>query len=774
MRKERLKGKKWIGAMLAAGLILSNLVAGMPAAAVKAAENEETIVQGELNIEKVDNLSSDFIMGMDISSAIAELDSGVVYRDYEGNALSGLDELCSFLKSNGITHLRIRVWNDPYDADGHGYGGGNNDVEKAKRFADACRNAGLKLLVDFHCSDLWTDPGKQRVPKAWKDDTLEEKQEALKQFLTESLETIDPTKDVVDMVQVGNETTSGFIGETSTESMCRLFSSGAEGVKAYNDQVKVVIHVTNPEKGNVTKWAKNLDENNVAYDILATSYYPYWHGSLDHLKSELSTVKETYKKDVLVAETSYAYTLQDSDGHDNTVREGNNDKGDNILQPFSEQGQATAVRNLIDTVNQAGGLGVFYWEPAWITVGDTTGLEGEAKTAQIDANKEKWETFGSGWASSYAAEYGEDEGTWWGGSAVDNEAMFYPDGTATAALHVWEYVKTGAQSSHISVDGIDKAQTVSVYAGEALPALPETVKVSYSTGDVQEPVTWNQEDIDKIDAQKAGTYVVNGEVTLSKTVDQGDYAGKTVVPVTYTINVMAKNLITDAEDAGLEKGDNFTHDGGAWIGTFPSASDVVSGSGCLHWWSETPLAGKTLRYEKEIELNPGSYSFEATAHGNAGDKVALQILNTENKVLLAGSSASLTGWQQYVQPKTSFTVKETVKVKLQVSVDIQAGGWGSVDDLYLHEEEGDFPILGEGSTEEPENPNPPDTDDTHETGGEGGNTTKPEQSADKLAQSVQTGDEASPATWAILLFFGGVAVVSVMSLKREVKIRRKK
>lgn len=102
MRKERLKGKKWIGAMLAAGLMLSNLVVGMPASAVKAAENEETVVQGELNIEKVDNLSSDFIMGMDISSAIAELDSGVVYRDYEGNALSGLDELCSFLKSNDV------------------------------------------------------------------------------------------------------------------------------------------------------------------------------------------------------------------------------------------------------------------------------------------------------------------------------------------------------------------------------------------------------------------------------------------------------------------------------------------------------------------------------------------------------------------------------------------------------------------------------------------------------------------------------------------------
>lgn len=84
-------------------------------------------------------------------------------------------------------------------------------------------------------------------------------------------------------------------------------------------------------------WAENLQNNNVDYDILATSYYPYWHGTLDNLKQQFETVKNTYCKDVMVAETSYAYTLEDSDGHANTVRVGNNDNGADTTEPFTEQ-----------------------------------------------------------------------------------------------------------------------------------------------------------------------------------------------------------------------------------------------------------------------------------------------------------------------------------------------------------------------------------------------------------------------------------------------------
>lgn len=354
-------------------------------------EASNSVKDAPIAVTKVNKLSSDFIMGMDISSMISELESGVVYRDYDGNELATLDDICRFIKEQGINHIRVRVWNNPYDANGNGYGGGNNDVAKAKEFADACRSAGLKMLVDFHCSDLWTDPSKQQEPKAWKGYTLEQKKEALNTYITESLNTIDPSKDVVDMVQVGNETTGGFIGETNVSNMCVLFSAGAAGVETYNPDVKVVIHVESPHKRTMVTWAENLQDNNVNYDILATSYYPYWHGTLDNLKQQFETVKNTYCKDVMVAETSYAYTLEDSDGHANTVRVGNNDNGADTTEPFTEQGQATAIRNLINTVNEAGGLGVYYWEPAWLTVGNTKGLTGDAYNAQVKENQEKWE-----------------------------------------------------------------------------------------------------------------------------------------------------------------------------------------------------------------------------------------------------------------------------------------------------------------------------------------------------------------------------------------------
>lgn len=110
-----------------------------------------TVTDATVNVKKTDKeLSSDFIMGMDISSMISELDSGVVYRDYKGNQLKTLDDICKFLADQGINHIRIRVWNNPYDADRNGYGGGNNDVAKAVcrclpegRNQDAC---GFPLL----------------------------------------------------------------------------------------------------------------------------------------------------------------------------------------------------------------------------------------------------------------------------------------------------------------------------------------------------------------------------------------------------------------------------------------------------------------------------------------------------------------------------------------------------------------------------------------------------------------------------------------------------
>lgn len=649
-------------------------------------EASNSVKDAPIAVTKVNKLSSDFIMGMDISSMISELESGVVYRDYDGNELATLDDICRFIKEQGINHIRIRVWNHPYDANGNGYGGGNNDVAKATAFANACRNAGLKMLVDFHCSDLWTDPGKQQEPKAWKGYTLEQKKEALNTYITESLNTIDPSKDVVDMVQVGNETTGGFVGETNVSNMCVLFSAGAAGVKTYNPDVKVVIHVESPHKGTMVTWAGNLQDNNVAYDILAASYYPYWHGTLDNLKQQFETVKNTYHKDVMVAETSYAYTLEDSDGHANTVRVGNNDNGADTTEPFTEQGQATAIRNLINTVNEAGGLGVYYWEPAWLTVGNTKGLTGDAYNAQVKENQEKWEKYGSGWASSYANEYdSKDAGKWYGGSAVDNEAMFYPDGTATPALHVWNYVKTGAVSNLVSVEGFDSALTQTITAGSDF-TLPDSVEVTYSDNKtpVAEAVTWDEAAVKKAEISKTGTYQIPGTVSLSKEITRGAYKGKRSVDVTLTLQVKYANLITNKEAVEFDSGEYFTVDGTTFKG-IPSAENAKSGKNSMGWYGASAANG-SVTYKEAITLEKGTYTFEAYAQGAQSD-VTMQILNAEDdSVLFTGEATEMTAWGDWHTPKVTFTLDKTKSVRLRVCVEHEDGGWGAVDVLYLHKD----------------------------------------------------------------------------------------
>lgn len=652
----------------------------------KAPEIDTSVDNDDIVVEKVKNLSSDFIMGMDISSVITELGSGVVYKDYSGKEIKNVTDFCKFLAENGINHIRVRVWNDPYDSNGNGYGGGNNDVATAKKIADACRSAGIKMLVDFHCSDFWTDPSKQMVPKAWKGYTVDEKATAVEKFINESLSTIDASKDVVDMVQVGNETTGGFIGETKKDAMCKLFSAGSKGVKDYNSDVKVVIHVESPQKNTLTTWSDNLENYNVNYDILGTSYYPYWHGTLSNLKKELSYVQTKHNKDAMVVETSYAYTLDDSDGHGNTVREGNNDDSADATEPFTVQGQATFMRNLINAVNEAGGLGVYYWEPAWITVGDTTGLSEEAAAARYEANKKIWEEKGSGWASSYSGEYDpKDAGKWYGGSAVDNQAMFYPDGTATAGLKVWNYVKTGAKVTKIGVEDIETADVTSE-AGKELE-LPKTVNVTYNTEKVEENVVWNT---DGIDFSKAGTYTVEGTVKFSRKIERGAYKDKTSGTTKCTVVIKQKNLITDADDAGFEKADNFTANNKIVDSVSSTKDDKKSGAACAHWYNAgTDVAEAEITYKKAITLASGEYIFEYVGQGADGDELYAEVMDSEGNIIAKGDNVTLTGWKNWKTPSVSFKLEKEIKVTLVVGIVSAKGGWGTVDDLYLYQTKSD-------------------------------------------------------------------------------------
>ena len=143
-------------------------------------------IRGSINAERIEFNNPDFIRGMDISSIISLENSGVVFKDENGEA----EDIFKILSEHGVNYIRVRVFNNPFDSEGNGYGGGNTDLECAKKIGKRAAENGMKLLVDFHYSDFWADPGKQKAPKEWQNLSVDEKATKLYDFTLSSLNAI--------------------------------------------------------------------------------------------------------------------------------------------------------------------------------------------------------------------------------------------------------------------------------------------------------------------------------------------------------------------------------------------------------------------------------------------------------------------------------------------------------------------------------------------------------------------------------------------------------
>lgn len=339
----------------------------------------------DIYVEPIDNLSEDFMRGVDISSIIAEEESGVVYYNEDGIE----QDIFETLAQHGVNYVRVRVWNDPYDADGNSYGGGHNDTETAAEIGRRASKYGIKLCVDYHYSDFWADSSKQMCPKEWEGMEIEEKAEALWQFTEESLTQIIDAGALVGMVQIGNEINNGIAGEKEWSRRRELLSAGSEAVRAVaadtGTDILIAVHFTDVnDKDGIMDMAKKLEPEGeeIDYDVFAVSYYPFWHGTMDNLTEVLRAVSETYGKKVVVAENSYLYTTGDGDGTGNSVGEG----AVVAEYPATVQGQANEIRDVCAAVASVGdaGLGFFYWEPAWIPVGVWEENAADANQALFD------------------------------------------------------------------------------------------------------------------------------------------------------------------------------------------------------------------------------------------------------------------------------------------------------------------------------------------------------------------------------------------------------
>ena len=424
----------------------------------------------KVTIKKVKGMSESSIRGMDISSYLALKKAGVKYHDYEGNETP----LLKVLHDNGINYIRIRIWNDPFNADGETYGGGGNDVSTGVEIAKEAAQYDMKVLLDFHYSDFWAEPAVQLIPKAWKKDVnnTEKMCSDVYDFTKESIQKFKDGGANIGMVQVGNEITNGLLGIYSNRDKGESFNviwgdkkkstevnkylkAGIKAVRECTPQALVALHLETPNVWKYKTIMNTWKRDNVDYDVLGSSYYPFWSiaakANTPKTLKDVQTLAASYGKMFAVFETSWVNSLNDGDGTPNSI----GDSTSTGAYEVGPQGQVNELTDLYDTVlSQDNGLGTFYWEGAWIPV--------KAGWTNWEYNKQIADQYGTGWASKGALGYFPDSKMYykgkaaWGGTSWDNQALFDINGYPLQSLKFYKDSVSKGKEQIIALKIVDK------------------------------------------------------------------------------------------------------------------------------------------------------------------------------------------------------------------------------------------------------------------------------------------------------------------------------
>ncbi|GIH10254.1 arabinogalactan endo-beta-1,4-galactanase [Rhizocola hellebori] len=301
------------------------------------------------------------IQGADVSQLAKNETYGAVYRDARGRPRDALQ----ILKANGVNYLRLKVWVDSAD-DFH-------ELDDILTMARRAKAQGMKLLVDFHYSDAWADPGKQNKPASWASLPFEELKQALYDHTYQVLAALRAQHTPADMAQLGNEINGGMLWPDGRwdnwDGLAALLTAGGAAVRAASPGTKVVLHLAEGgNNGGHVWWFDNAIARGVTFDIIAVSQYVYWHGPLGYLQANLFDLVNRYGKDVMVVETAYGFTTAENDHETNIF---NPALAEAAGYPATPEGQTQALRdmfNVVAAVPNGHGLGVFYWEPTWTAV----------------------------------------------------------------------------------------------------------------------------------------------------------------------------------------------------------------------------------------------------------------------------------------------------------------------------------------------------------------------------------------------------------------------
>lgn len=591
-----------------------------------------------VQVNPIENLSTDFIKGADVS-IMPELErNGTKFYD-NGIEQDGL----TILKNHGVNWIRVRIWNNPYVVGPEGVGGGNTDEAKAIEMAKRAKALGMKVLVDFHYSDFWVDPGQQKKPDAWKNDSGDKLVDDVYAYTAKVMQDFNAQGVTPDMVQVGNELNNGMLWPEAqlTENnpngykfLAKLLNAGLQAVhdNDKDNKVKTMIHLAGVDVNLYHTFFDNLIVKNKVndFDIIGMSFYPFWHGTMDDLKNTMNDVSAKYNKDVIAVETAFGYTLEDADFEKNNF--GTNEEKVGGYKA-TVQGQATGLRDVMATVasvNDNRGLGIFYWAPDWVI-------------------NEK-----VGWKSNG------------GGNGWDNLTLFDTKGNALESMDTFNLV-SDPNNQYIepqvtTINTVD-VKDVSLYSNVDLP---QTVGVVYSNDAVKNmSVKW---DVTKPIFAKPGNYTISGTVE--------GLAQKAIA------NIEVKNKMNLVLNGNFE---NETLNGWDIVGD-SSAINLAWNQGdvrdkcAMHYWNNKPF--NVIIKQKLKGLSDGKYTLSCWTQGN-GLASKYQLFVKQNGVEMT-TDIKDDGWNRWHQTSIKNIEVKNGEVEIGFILNGRPDTWGSIDDIEFY------------------------------------------------------------------------------------------
>jgi arabinogalactan endo-1,4-beta-galactosidase len=306
---------------------------------------------------------NEFFRGMDLSFQSELENYSIPYQDENNNAISVLP----FVKSKGCNLVRIKIWHTPTN--------GQNTLAKVKNFALKIKQHNMKFMLDFHYSDTWADPANQTPPLAWQNLTQNQLKDQVYLYTKDVLQQLKNQGTVPDLVQIGNETDSGFLWDygkvwntfdNNWENYANLIKKGVEAVREINgNQTKIMLHHSNVE--NAIYFFDRLKAYNIDFDLIGLSYYPQFHTKdLTLVQTKLNTLASTFNKQIMLVEVAYPFTLNYNDNLNNFIGQSNQIIADYPATPQGQKDYLLKLLSMVKKIPNNKGIGLVYWAPDWV------------------------------------------------------------------------------------------------------------------------------------------------------------------------------------------------------------------------------------------------------------------------------------------------------------------------------------------------------------------------------------------------------------------------